>query len=741
MMPEKVTPIFSPETKDIEAHIRFLYDGMSEYEDGKFEINNLVSGQKYDLDEFDFATGYARTHNSNQSIYIVPSLLSPDAPDTGRCGEKDFYASSVIWCDIDEKHDAEELKKLYAVCKPNRAVVTANHPHRRVQLWWKLSEPITDIDTLNEALLGVCQALGGDTKVNKPCQPMRLGGTVNYPNQKKLNEGRVTEKTIYHELHDNAVDIDFFIKTYPVKNVNDIQQSVIIQPEECKALLSGKLNIQKKSDLREDYAYKMVFASINHLTAKLKRFPTLHEVYDDVWPVYLEKVITRGESLEKDGRGSKFIIGKIKYQLRNFERGAYAKYGLGCLEDVIFNNSKQEEQSKIEKQNIDNSFDILSWSTKTNYQGKAKDIEWLIDGVFPVGAPLMLAAVGGIGKSYKMLEIALRLSKSVLNGGNKKVLGGDIVTHGNVAIFSAEDSYDSIHRRLNAIDPNQSRLNSDYEAFIIPMSEIGGARPLIKGTANGTQVDEFYDVVKEKLKLIPDLKLVVFDPLQAFVDGDISSSNEFAQALYSRCLVPLATELKATILVTHHMRKDGAGNIKTPADARNSIRGVSALVDSGRGTYCMWEVTPEIAASLQSVLGKQYDEKRFVQGAMVKFNDQHNLDVTTYYRDDNGLLVDLGTIDISGEVSGLSTEQCKQALREIRILWESGRPLMLARNSANNIHKWLVKNFKITDKQAKIQVDNWSVRGFDGVTILEEREFKTEDRKIKKGVFVVGLVR
>ena len=48
-------------------------------------------------------------------------------------------------------------------------------------------------------------------------------------------------------------------------------------------------------------------------------------------------------------------------------------------------------------------------------------------------------------------------------------------------------------------------------------------------------------------------------------------------------MIPMATELKATILVVHHMNKDGGFDIRTAQDARKAIRGVTGLVDGGRG--------------------------------------------------------------------------------------------------------------------------------------------------------------
>ena len=53
----------------------------------------------------------------------------------------------------------------------------------------------------------------------------------------------------------------------------------------------------------------------------------------------------------------------------------------------------------------------------------------------------------------------------------------------------------------------------------------------------------------------------------------------------------LATETGATVLACHHMRKSNNGKApQTPAEARDAIRGASALVDGSRAVYALWPV-------------------------------------------------------------------------------------------------------------------------------------------------------
>lgn len=740
MMSKKAETILSPNASDIKAHLEFLFSDLNEYgKDGRFEINQLVSGENYLVSDMDRAVKEAIQKNKAVSVYVVPSALDPDTAPFGRSGNDDFYASSVVWCDIDEPHDPEALKTLYAHCRPNRAVITATHPHRRIQLWWKLTEPLADSATLLDALTGVMQNLGGDQKVTKVCQPMRLAGTVNYPSSDKLAKGRIVEQTKYVVIHDDTVDIDKFLESYPVKDYAQLSDIINTNTGIEYGSKGHGLNIDEVVvDGRETFAYKMIFASIVNFTRENGCFPDAQEVFDDVWPVYSKKVSARSGDLEKDGRGKKMIAQKIKSKLRIFQNGGMARYGLGSLEEIVSSKpiKKQEKSIDNNSQEQAQNFKITDWNFKEKYQGEAKEMEWLIEGVLPIGVPMMLAAVGGIGKSYKTLEMALRLCASVMGITESRVLGGPIVSYGNVAVFSAEDSYDSIHRRLNAIDPSFSRNTAKYSAFVVPMSEVGGTRPILKTTNDGFVVTDFYYDMKKQLSEIPDLKFIVIDPLQAFVEGDISSSNEFAQAVFNRCLIPMATELKATILVVHHMNKDGGFDIRTAQDARKAIRGVTGLVDGGRGTYCLWTPPADIADQLASVMGEGYEPERFAQGAMVKFNDRHNSDITTYYREENGLLRDVGSLSLEGVNSGMNTEQCRQALREIRMAWESGEPYRAQPRATKDVTTWLMRSFGITRIQAKNQLGLWINPSIGGTPLLSEKLYKDEQRKERLGLYV-----
>src|SRR5690606_930155 len=107
----------------------------------------------------------------------------------------------------------------------------------------------------------------------------------------------------------------------------------------------------------------------------------------------------------------------------------------------------------------------------------------------------------------------------------------------------------------------------------------------------------FFEELKRQLLEIDDLKVVVIDPLQAFVMADVTSDPAAGQFMWS-ALAEICAATGATILVLHHMRKEGLSRIDSADDAREAIRGSTALVDGARATYALWKERDDNAKAL-----------------------------------------------------------------------------------------------------------------------------------------------
>jgi len=254
-----------------------------------------------------------------------------------------------------------------------------------------------------------------------------------------------------------------------------------------------------------------------------------------------------------------------------------------------------------------------------NLTGKPEPQKFLVDGLIPIGKPGLLAASGGVGKSLSVIQLALRIAC-----GGGRWWGKDVKEHGNVILFSAEDDIPEIHRRLDLLDPKGKRFNSEYEVYIFPVPE--QKEPMILMREEG--VTQTAQELVEELQAIPNLKLVCFDPLQAFTTGNVSSSNEAGQLWGSYC-ANISARLGCTTLTIHHLNKQG---LTVDSDdsmvQRTSVRGASSLVDSIRFVLVMALGDVETCERVCEEQRVPYDRMAVVKASLVKSNSG-NVDYST----------------------------------------------------------------------------------------------------------------
>lgn len=358
-------------------------------------------------------------------------------------------------------------------------------------------------------------------------------------------------------------------------------------------------------------------------------------------------------------------------------------------------------------------FDIMAW-TMDRYEGDAPPITWLCENTIPQGVPALFAAMGGIGKSFIALDLALEIAAGVMRPSTRKVLGGTVLAQGSVVVLSAEDNKDSIHRRIDRIDAGGRRQAGQGRAFVIPLPEVGGPMPLITGDRGEFKRTEKFDALVRQLKRITDLKLVIIDPLQAFVTADITKDPAAGQFMWS-AFAQICAETGATVIACHHMRKEGMTKIDSADGAREAIRGSTALIDGARATYALWPTGEETAQRICQELGVEHQPKRIISGAVVKSNDEHDWEVHTYVRAASGLLEEATAQARSVQATGgrLTPDQIERAFKEVDDRWQSGNPFSAAANAVERyLPNYLQRQFNVSKKVAKDHFQEWMIGGF-----------------------------
>ncbi|MEA1840702.1 bifunctional DNA primase/polymerase [Agrobacterium tumefaciens] len=283
-------------------------------------------------------------------------------------------------------------------------------------------------------------------------------------------------------------------------------------------------------------------------------------------------------------------------------------------------------------------FSIFDW-TVDRFKGEPPKVEYLVDGVMPAGVPGMVSAMGDTGKSYAMLELHRRVSFGS-GAYDTPIFGGRVLARGTSVMITSEDDASEVHRRIAALDHKEHRFSElGRKMIVVPLPSAGGAQAFWKDDKKkGLQETDNYHRICDQLSEIDDLRLVTFDPLASFAHLPLNEDPAAGQFVCTS-LSRLATETGATVLVAHHMRKTQKP-IETLGDARDSIRGSTALVDGLRLAYAMWPAEEARARKVCKTVGVEFTPGRVVLGGVVKANGAARRVISTYVRNDHGLLVD-----------------------------------------------------------------------------------------------------
>jgi phage/plasmid primase-like uncharacterized protein len=264
---------------------------------------------------------------------------------------------------------------------------------------------------------------------------------------------------------------------------------------------------------------------------------------------------------------------------------------------------------KVKAELMEHKLGIQKYAIR-NLVGTPEPQKFLVEGLIPMGKPGLLAASGGVGKSLSVIQLAL----CIACGG--RWWGKDVTERGNSIIFASEDDLPEIHRRLELLDPLGKRFQSEHEVYIFPIPE--QKEPMILLREEG--VTDLAMELVEEIKSIPNIKLVCFDPLQAFTTGNVSSSNEVGQLWGSYC-ANISARLRCCTLTVHHLNKQG---LTVDSDdqmvQRTSVRGASSLVDSQRFCLTMALASAEDCERICEEQHVPYDRMAVVRGALVKSN-------------------------------------------------------------------------------------------------------------------------
>lgn len=265
---------------------------------------------------------------------------------------------------------------------------------------------------------------------------------------------------------------------------------------------------------------------------------------------------------------------------------------------------KQEPRSAIPKQKKTETppprLDLDHMRMGRFLQTKPPPIQWLLrwngKGSLPLGEVGLVVADGGTGKSWMLLQLAMAV------GADLDTLDGlfEVSLRGKVLCLFGEDGESILHYRTCEIfmeftqrvrqglywdhDPDRRARELDENVFIVPAT--GDDWRLCKNEGGNLEEAPFFEELLAKAKSIPDLKLIILEPLSAIYGGDENNATEatfFMQLLYR-----LANETGAAVLVAHHTNK---GSVAPGTPAKESLYQGAARGSTGIPNRARWQLS------------------------------------------------------------------------------------------------------------------------------------------------------
>lgn len=175
-----------------------------------------------------------------------------------------------------------------------------------------------------------------------------------------------------------------------------------------------------------------------------------------------------------------------------------------------------------------------------------EEVSWLWPGRFALGKPSLIAGDPGLGKSFLTIDIAARVSR----GAGWPDTPEAPQCPGGVVLLSAEDGIsDTIYPRLATAGAVMDRI-----------AVMQAVRKVEDGKAAEKPFDLSTDLsaLEAAILQVPDCKLVVIDPLTAYLGRVDSHKNAELRGLLAP-LGNLATRHRVAVIAVTHLNKSTGG--------------------------------------------------------------------------------------------------------------------------------------------------------------------------------------
>lgn len=214
--------------------------------------------------------------------------------------------------------------------------------------------------------------------------------------------------------------------------------------------------------------------------------------------------------------------------------------------------------------------------------GSDTQFEFLVEGLVPRGAIVLVAGSGGTGKSSIAHHLCVQGSIDWEEDETPMWLGQPVVKDhfkGVCIYFSGEDGPAIINARGEIFDPTGRSKRLMFQRTDFRSKE-----------GDEITFPEFMD----RLYQMPDVPLIVVDPARKYLTGDENDAGVVSE--FFEAIEEFAIQKNATVMVVHHLSK--GAKPQSAREVLDELRGSQVFIDRPRVVIGMYREGPNTVVGL-----------------------------------------------------------------------------------------------------------------------------------------------
>jgi hypothetical protein len=633
----------------------------------------------------------ARWTEHGIGAFVVPAEIDP-ACDRSAPHDEDVARFHCLLVDLDD--EALAPKALHFLTEvigpPSFVVASSGMSSGKRHLYWLLDEPCEDTRMIAATRRAIAELVGGDVAFFRIPQIIRVPGTINHKNGGRLDVLLVENRpTLSYSLDDALAAIGEAERPQWAPEPKRAKRAIVDENgllafSETTAADMTSAPVVLTQEVTEgggpDANRWSEFSRVaGHYVRALRHgdLETVEEAHDLTygWMLAQMKPAWPADRFEKEWHAilarditTKGPMVRASPILSQRLVGPDGQSAEAAVPAVVPSPDTTPRSTNA----------LAAWATDRWTMGNKPQRRWLVDGLIAARKSHFLAAEGGAGKTFSVLDLGMKLAAPRFGETWLGQKISDPTRGGTVVILTAEDDKDELHARLSDMDPDGSRRREAGDRFIvIPLLDAGGAIHLVKrDTKNGeAEATDRYEQTLACLKQIPDLLLVGIDTLASTMHGDENAAiiaQEWAYAAARIC-----GECGAAYVATHHMRKSDRTRRKdapprTIDDVKDDIRGSNALLSAARMNIVIYQ--PDDWEERLKALGEKPERGMLWRMGVAKANNPEAMKgERTLLRTKIGTLEDVTTREIQGAVADTDAKRLAAEQRDAWLVWEIAR--------------------------------------------------------------------